>query len=98
MSDEGAEGPLQSDGSFEILLAWSDKTLLVRAGESALEVMVAAGLSVEPGCQTGGCGMCATEYVEGDIIHKDACLTATDREHCFCPCVSRARSRVVLAL
>jgi hypothetical protein len=42
--------------------------------------------------------MCATEYVEGDIIHKDACLTATDRDHYFCPCVSRARTRVVLAL
>jgi dimethylamine monooxygenase subunit B len=98
MSDEGANGPLRRDGSFEILLAWSERTLLVGAGESALEVMVAAGLAVEPGCQTGGCGMCATEYVEGDIIHKDACLTATDRDHYFCPCVSRARTRVVLAL
>jgi ferredoxin len=98
MSDEGANGPLRRDDSIEILLAWSERTLLVSAGESALEVMVAAGLSVEPGCQTGGCGMCATEYVEGDIIHKDACLTATDRDHYFCPCVSRARTRVVLAL
>ena len=45
----------------------------------------------------GGCGMCATAYVEGDIIHKDGCLNASDRERYFCPCVSRARTRVVLA-
>lgn len=89
---------MQRDGSFEILLAWSEKTLLVRPGESALQALIAAGIPVEPGCQTGGCGMCATEYVEGDIVHKDACLTASDREHYFCPCVSRARTRVVLAL
>jgi dimethylamine monooxygenase subunit B len=98
MTDEGAKAAPQSDSFLEILLAWSEKTLLVSAGESALEVMIAAGLSVEPGCQTGGCGMCATEYVEGDIVHKDACLTASDREHYFCPCVSRALTRVVLAL
>jgi hypothetical protein len=44
---------------------------------------------VEPGCQTGGCGMCVTAYVEGDIIHKDTCLSVSDRERYFCPCVSR---------
>jgi hypothetical protein len=55
-------------------------------------------LPVEPGCQTGGCGSCVLAYVEGDLIHKDTCLSATDRARYFCPCVSRARSRIVLAL
>ncbi|MDX2155430.1 MAG: 2Fe-2S iron-sulfur cluster binding domain-containing protein [Hyphomicrobiaceae bacterium] len=86
------------DTSFEILLAWSDRTLIVGTSETALDVLVAAGIPVEPGCQTGGCGMCATEYVEGDIEHRDACLTAADRARYFCPCVSRARTRVVLAV
>ena len=54
-------------------------------------------MAVEPGCQTGGCGMCVTAYVEGDIIHKDGCLSVFDRERYFCPCVSRARTRIVLA-
>lgn len=85
-------------GTFEIYLAWSDVTLEVRPAESALQVMLAAGLAVEPGCMTGGCGACATAYVEGDVIHKDACLTTSDREHLFCPCVSRATRRIVLAL
>lgn len=83
--------------TFEIYLAWSEVTLTVGPTQNALQVLLDAGLPVEPGCQTGGCGTCAMPYVEGDVIHKDACLSASDREHTFCPCVSRARTRIVLA-
>jgi ferredoxin len=86
-----------ADGSFEIYLAWSDQVLKVGAGQSALDVLLQAGVPIEPGCQTGGCGECATAYVEGDVIHKDACLNVDDRQRSFCPCVSRARTRIVLA-
>ena len=83
--------------TFEIYLAWSDTTLTVRPGQTALQALTEAGVAVEPGCQNGGCGMCVTAYVEGDIIHKDGCLSVFDRERYFCPCVSRARTRIVLA-
>lgn len=83
--------------SFEIHLAWSERTLVVGPGESALDVLIAAGVPVEPGCRTGGCGECATRYVEGDVVHKDSCLAPADRQDTFCPCVSRAISRIVLA-
>ena len=82
---------------FEIYIAWSDVTLHVSPDKSALQVLLEAGVPVEPGCQTGGCGACATAYVEGDVVHKDACLSAADRQGTFCPCVSRAKSRIVLA-
>jgi Na+-transporting NADH:ubiquinone oxidoreductase subunit NqrF len=62
----GAAEPAALADTFEIYLAWSDKTLLVRPGQTALQVLVEGGVAVEPGCQTGGCGMCATAYVEGD--------------------------------
>lgn len=88
---------LQQNG-FEIYLAWSDTILSVAPGETALQVLLAAGVPIEPGCQTGGCGSCATDYVEGDVIHKDVCLTPEDRARRFCPCVSRAASRIVLAV
>ncbi|RTL59703.1 MAG: 2Fe-2S iron-sulfur cluster binding domain-containing protein [Hyphomicrobiales bacterium] len=83
--------------TFEIYLAWSDITLTVGPTQNALQILIEAGVPVEPGCQTGGCGTCVTEYVEGDVIHKDACLNDTDRQRSFCPCVSRAKSRIVLA-
>jgi vanillate O-demethylase ferredoxin subunit len=84
--------------AFEILLAWSETTLTVRPGETALQVLLAAGVPVATGCEVGNCGDCAFPYIEGDIIHKDHCLTPADRQRYFCPCVSRARSRIVLAL
>ena len=87
-----------SNASFEIYLASADTTLTVAPEQTALQVLLAAGVPIEPGCQTGGCGSCATEYVEGDVIHKDACLTPEDRTRRFCPCVSRAASRIVLAV
>lgn len=83
--------------AFEIYLAWSDKTLTVAPGQSALQVLLDAGVPIEPGCQSGACGMCATDFVAGDVLHKDACLNTFEREHSFCPCVSRARTRIVLA-
>lgn len=82
--------------AFEIWLAWSERTLTVPAGTTALEVLQAAGVPVDVGCENGECGTCATEYVEGDVIHRDSCLSAATREHEFCPCVSRARGRLVL--
>ena len=83
--------------AFDIYLAWSNRHLAVEANTTALNVLLAAGIAIEPGCQTGGCGMCAIPYVEGDLLHKDTCLTAADRQRYFCPCVSRAATRVVLA-
>ena len=83
---------------FEIYLAWSDRTLIVPAGQSALQVLLNAGIPIQPGCLSGGCGECVTEYVEGDVIHKDSCLNPDNRAHNFCPCVSRAATRIVLAL
>lgn len=81
---------------FEIFLAWSERTLHVPADRSALKVLQDAGVPVDEGCEHGECGTCATEYVEGDVLHKDTCLSMADREHEFCPCVSRARGRLVL--
>lgn len=81
---------------FQIYLVWSDRHLNVAAEQTALEVLLAAGVPVELGCQVGGCGDCATKYVEGDILHQDACLTPDDRKRYFCPCVSRAVTRIVL--
>jgi vanillate O-demethylase ferredoxin subunit len=84
--------------TFEIYLAWSDRHLRVEPNATALAVLLAAGVPVELGCQTGGCGSCVLAYVEGDPIHKDTCLSTADRTRYFCPCVSRAQTRIVLAL
>lgn len=85
-------------GTFAIVLAWSDITLTVGPEQTAMQVLLDAGVPIEPGCGTGGCGLCKTAYVERNVVHKDACLSQADRAHHFCPCVSRAETRVVLPL
>ncbi len=82
----------------EIWLVWSDRRIEVPHGSSLLDALLAAGVNVEPGCRVGSCGECITDYVEGDIIHKDSCLSEEDRRHRFCPCVSIARGRLALPL
>ena len=64
--------------SFDIYLAWSDRIVRVEADMSTLAALLAAGLAVESGCQTGGCGCCILPYVEGDLVHRDSCLSAGD--------------------
>lgn len=85
-----------SDGAFEVWLVWSDQRILVPAETTALSVLMEAGVPIEPGCMTGGCGECATAYVEGEVLHKDTCLSLAEREHVFCPCVSRAIGTLVI--
>ncbi len=92
MTAKGADRP------FYIYLAYSGRTLIVGANQSALQVLIDAGVDIEPGCMLGGCGMCVADFVEGDLIHKDLCLTENDRKALFCPCVSRAGTRIVLPL
>lgn len=82
--------------AFEIWLVWSERTLHVPADRTALTVLQEAGVPVDMGCEHGDRGTCATEFVEGEVIHKDTCLSAAAREHEFCPCVSRAKGRLVL--
>lgn len=85
-----------TEAPFEIWLVWSDRRLTVPPGVTTLQVLQEAGVPVDPGCLVGGCGSCVIEYVEGDITHKDTFLTRADREHVFCPCVSRATGVLVL--
>jgi ferredoxin len=82
--------------AFDVWLVWSDRRLHVPEDKSALTVLLDADLPIEPGCMTGGCGECATPYVEGQVIHKDSCLSSAERQRNFCPCVSRAVGTLVL--
>jgi vanillate O-demethylase ferredoxin subunit len=73
------EASAPTSGAFEMQLAWSDRILVVNPDQTALAILLAEGFPVEPGCGAGGCGMCMTAYVDGDIVHKDACLSPSER-------------------
>ncbi|WP_137389021.1 PDR/VanB family oxidoreductase [Rhodoligotrophos defluvii] len=86
-------------GTFEVVLARTGVTLIVAPGQSILEVAREAGVDVDWSCCDGICGTCETRVLSGVPDHRDAILTAAEREagtHMMI-CVSRARSaRLVL--
>jgi ferredoxin len=42
-------------------------------------------------CKTGECKTCVVSVAKGNVIHKDECLTNTDKANkLMCLCVSRA--------
>jgi ferredoxin-NADP reductase len=79
------------DTPFDVVAARSGRRFTVPAGESALDVLEAAGIGPPNACRDGLCGSCETRVLSGLPLHRDALLDrdVTDR---VMPCVSRARS------
>lgn len=89
------------DMEFEVELRATGKTLRVPAGQSILDVVLAAGCDLMYDCKRGECGMCATTVLEGIPDHRDYNLPEDERASgkVMCICVSRAKSpRLVLDL
>lgn len=90
---------IDDSSSFEIELARSAMTLQVPAGQTILEVMREAGLSVPSSCEQGACGTCLTGVIEGECDHQDVYLNDSEKgaNTAILTCVSRAKSaRLVL--
>lgn len=90
--DLGAEaGEMQE---FEVVLARTGRVLRIPAGTSILDVLEAEGLTLAWSCREGTCGTCETAVLAGTPDHRDAVLTAEERESgaMMMICVSRARS------
>ncbi len=90
--------PRSTDQPFEIRLARADKTLLVPAGQSILQVLRANGIKVKTLCTEGVCGTCRVGLLGGKADHRDEVLTDEQREHAIQVCVSRAMPGETLIL
>ena len=92
---------IDRSNGFEISLARSGLTLEVPAGRSILEVLRANGVGLISSCEQGACGTCIVDVIDGDPIHHDVFLNATERAagDRIVTCVSRSASgRLVLDL
>ena len=90
-----------ADGAFEIELKLSGRVIVVPAERSAAQALADAGVDVPLSCEQGVCGTCVTRVVDGIPDHRDMYFTDDERERndCFTPCCSRARTpRLVLDL
>ncbi|WP_430447442.1 MAG: PDR/VanB family oxidoreductase [Pseudomonas piscis] len=86
---------------YSVELRKSGRTLTVDSGQSLLQVLLDAGCDIDHSCQEGVCGSCETRVLEGDIDHRDAVLSKTERaaNRSMMVCVSGCKSqRLVLDL
>jgi ferredoxin-NADP reductase len=83
----------QGGEPFDVVLSRSGRRLTVPADRTLLEVLEAAGAAVEAMCRGGACGRCATAVLaaEGELVHADVYLDASERQRTIMPCVSRLK-------
>jgi ferredoxin-NADP reductase len=84
---------------FEIELAQAGLTLTVPPGQSILEVVEAAGVTVLSSCTEGTCGTCETAVLAGLPEHRDSVLSPAEQAAAdtMMICVSRSLTpRLVL--
>lgn len=86
-------GPQPGDRPVAVRLARSGATIEVRPGMSILDGLLANGVWAAYECRRGECASCVTEVLDGEVDHRDVCLTPEQRRHALCTCVSWARSR-----
>lgn len=85
----GRDIDTSEDVAFDIIGNRSGIQVTVPVGESALDVLADAGVSLPFACRDGVCGSCETRVLEGLPDHRDALTDPTDPSSMM-PCVSRA--------
>ena len=82
------------DGSFEIVLQKSGRTLQVPPDKSILDVLLDAGLDVSFSCQQGICGTCETKVCSGIPDHRDMFLNEDEQDSntVIMVCCSRSKT------
>jgi vanillate O-demethylase ferredoxin subunit len=83
---------------FSVSLRLSKRQIEVPADKSMLQALNDAGLDVDYSCEGGVCGACRVTLVSGEAIHRDICLTDTERTSTIITCVSRGRGVITLQL
>jgi vanillate O-demethylase ferredoxin subunit len=96
--DAASTGSLKEGEAFRVKLARSGRIIAVPPGVSIVDALASAGVDVPTSCEQGICGTCMTRVLEGEPDHRDLYLTPTEhaRNDRFTPCVSRARSELLV--
>jgi ferredoxin len=93
--------PAAPQGTYEVQLARSNKSIEVPSGKSLLDALLESGIEVDCSCREGVCGACETRVLEGEPEHRDGVLTKAEKaaNQTMMVCVSGCKgSRLVLDL
>ncbi len=84
------EPPERENFPFILDLARSGRTIEVPSDKSATEALADAGIRIDTKCSDGICGVCATNYLSGDVEHRDYVLSTKERTRKILLCCSRS--------
>lgn len=86
------EAVRQDDHGFRVRHADSGQSFEIPANATILETLRTAGCDLRSSCESGTCGTCKVELVEGVADHRDMVLQDHERHSKMMICVSRALS------
>lgn len=77
------------DEPFEVRVCGRDGVITVAADQTLLEALEANGVEVPYSCESGTCGTCRCNLLDGDADHRDLVLSEEEQGRYIIPCVSR---------
>ncbi|MGB3288982.1 MAG: ferredoxin reductase [Burkholderiaceae bacterium] len=84
--------PRPDDRAFNARLAKSGMTITVPAQQTLLQTLRNAGVHIASSCESGSCGSCQVNLLEGEADHRDFVLSEAEQHDRIITCVSRACS------
>ena len=92
---ESFSAPIAADvenHTFSVELAKTGQVIEVNPQQTVLDALHHAGLEVPYACMQGTCGTCIAPVLDGEIDHRDAYLSDSEKaaNNTMCLCVSRA--------
>ena len=75
----GATQASATEGGYIIELAHTGREFAVPKGKSILHVLAESGIVVSSSCEQGVCGACEVGVLAGEVDHRDAILTPSER-------------------
>lgn len=94
----GAVTATATDAAFDVRVASTGQVIHVPASKRVIDVLAEHGIDVPVSCESGVCGTCLTQVLEGQPDHRDSFLTDSERQanDQFTPCCSRASSPLLV--
>lgn len=84
-----------ADEPFVLKLVQRGIEVPVAADQTAVEALHDLGIDIPTSCEQGVCGTCVVPLAGGDALHRDYCLSATERLKKVALCCSRAKGDVL---
>lgn len=78
------------DEPFTVHLQADGQTIDVAADQSILDALNEQGYPVPSSCESGTCGTCRCDLIDGEVDHRDLVLSEEEHERYIMVCVSRA--------